>query len=74
MLDAVNRHPESGGIRIATGAIADATIIHAPSSTKNTKGDRDPGMLQMREGNQWHFGVLLRAFQKGTELMDKSDS
>jgi hypothetical protein len=53
MLDAVNRHLESRGIRIATGTIVDATIIHAPSSTKNAKGERDPEMHQTRKGNQW---------------------
>ena len=37
MLDRVNRHLEARGIRIATGTIVDATIIHAPSSTKNAK-------------------------------------
>ena len=53
MLDAVNRHLESRGIRISTGTIVDATIIHAPSSTKNAKGERDPEMHQTRKGNQW---------------------
>jgi IS5 family transposase len=57
MLDAVNRHLESRGIRIATGTIVDATIIHAPSSTKNTTGERDPEMHQTRKGNQWYFGM-----------------
>jgi IS5 family transposase len=57
MLDAMNRHLESRGIRIATGTIVDATIIRAPSSTKNTKGERDPEMHQTRKGNQWYFGM-----------------
>ena len=57
MLDAVNRHLESRGIRIATGTIVDATIVHAPSSTKNAKGERDPEMHQTRKGNQWYFGM-----------------
>ena len=57
MLDAVNRHLESRGLRIATGTIVDATIIHAPSSTKNAKGERDPEMHQTRKGNQWYFGM-----------------
>src|ERR1700731_387199 len=42
MLDAVNLHLEAKGIRIATGTIVDATILHAPSSTKNASGERDP--------------------------------
>ena len=57
MLDAVNRHLESRGIRIATGTIVDATIIHAPSSTKNAQGERDPEMHQTRKGNQWYCGM-----------------
>ena len=57
MLDAVNRHLESRGMRISTGTIVDATIIHAPSSTKNAKGERDPEMHQTRKGRQWYFGM-----------------
>lgn len=57
MLDAVNVHLEAKGIRIATGTIVDATIIHAPSSTKNASGERDPEMHQTRKGNQWYFGL-----------------
>jgi IS5 family transposase len=53
MLEAVNVHLEAKGIRIATGTIVDATIIHAPSSTKNQSGERDPEMHQTRKGNQW---------------------
>jgi IS5 family transposase len=57
MLDAVNIYLESRGIRISTGTIVDATIIHAPSSTKNEKKQRDPQMHQTRKGNQWYFGM-----------------
>jgi IS5 family transposase len=57
MLDAVNAHLESKGIRIATGTIVDATIIHAPSSTKNKSGERDPAMHQTKKGKQWYFGL-----------------
>ena len=57
VLDAVNHHLASKGIRITTGTIVDATIIHAPSSTKNQSGERDPEMHQTRKGNQWDFGV-----------------
>jgi IS5 family transposase len=53
MLEAVNVHLEARGIRIATGTIVDATIIHAPSSTKNASGERDPEMHQTRKGKQW---------------------
>lgn len=57
MLDAVNHHLASKGIRITTGTIVDATIIHAPSSTKNQTQERDPEMHQTRKGNQWYFGL-----------------
>ena len=59
MLDAVNLYLESRGIRIATGTIVDATIIHAPSSTKNEKKERDSEMHQTRKGNQWYFGMKV---------------
>ena len=57
ILDAVNHYLDSRGIRIGTGTIVDATIIHAPSSTKNSTGTRDPEMHQTRKGNQWYFGM-----------------
>jgi transposase, IS5 family len=57
MLNTVNEHLEAKGIRIATGTIVDATIIHAPSSTKNASGERDPEMHQTKKGNQWYFGL-----------------
>ena len=56
MLGAVNQHLESRGLRIATGTIVDATIIHAPSSTKNLSGERDPAMHQTKKGQ----AVVLR--------------
>jgi transposase, IS5 family len=57
ILDTVNLYLESKGIRIATGTIVDATIIAAPSSTKNRKGERDPQMHQTKKGNQYYFGA-----------------
>lgn len=57
MLDAVNHYLEDRGIRIGTGTIVDATILHAPSSTKNSTATRDPEMHQTRKGNQWYFGM-----------------
>src|SRR5437016_9648556 len=57
MLNAVNQYLESRGIRITTGTMVDATIIHAPSSTKNRSGERDPEMHQTRKGKQWYFGL-----------------
>ena len=57
MLDTVNLYLASRGIRITTGTIVDATILHAPSSTKNEKKERDPEMHQTKKGNQWYFGM-----------------
>ena len=48
---------ESRGVRITTGTMVDATIIHAPSSTKNREQKRDPAMHQTRKGKQWYFGM-----------------
>ncbi len=41
------------------GTIVDATIVSAPSSTKNKDGERDPEMHQTKKGNQWHFGMKV---------------
>ena len=57
MLEAVNLHLEGKGVRITTGTIVDATIIPAPSSTKNREQKRDPEMHQTRKGKQWYFGM-----------------
>ena len=42
---------------LEAGTIVDATIIAAPSSTKNAEGERDPEMHQTKKGNQWYFGM-----------------
>jgi len=57
MLETVNLHLQEKGVRITTGTIVDATIIHAPSSTKNREQKRDPEMHQTKKGNQWYFGM-----------------
>jgi transposase, IS5 family len=57
MLETVNLHLQSQGVRITTGTIVDATIIHAPSSTKNREQRRDPEMHQAKKGKQWYFGM-----------------
>lgn len=57
MLARVNGHLQSKGVRITTGTIVDATIIHAPSSTQNQKQERDPEMHQTKKGKQWDFGM-----------------
>ena len=53
----VNEHLESLGLKVGTGTIVDATIISAPSSTKNATKQRDPEMHQTRKGQQWYFGM-----------------
>jgi IS5 family transposase len=45
------------GLLLKQGSIVDATIIAAPSSTKNAEGARDPEMHQTKKGNQWFFGM-----------------
>lgn len=57
MLEAVNAHLQQRGLSLRAGTIVDATIIHAPSSTKNADKARDPEMHQTRKGNQWYFGM-----------------
>jgi len=57
IFDAVNLYLAGRGIRISTGTIVDATIISAPSSTKNEKKERDPAMHQTKKGNQYYFGA-----------------
>jgi transposase, IS5 family len=57
VFEEVHRHLERQGIKIAKGTIVDATIINAPSSTKNASGKRDPDMHQAQKGKQWYFGM-----------------
>ena len=45
------------GLMLKTGTVVDATIIAAPSSSKNNRGERDPQMHQTKKGKQWHFGM-----------------
>jgi IS5 family transposase len=56
----VNVHLARKGLLLKRGSIVDATIIAAPSSTKNESGERDPEMHQTKKGNQWHFGMKAR--------------
>ena len=57
ILGTVNLHLQTRGVRITTGTIVDATILHAPTSTKNREQQRDPEMHQTKKGNQWYFGM-----------------
>ena len=55
----IQDHLAGQGMRLREGTIVDATIIAAPSSTKNRTGQRDPEMRQVKKGNQYHFGMKL---------------
>ncbi|WP_370307270.1 IS5 family transposase [Sinimarinibacterium flocculans] len=57
ILRRVNAHLTRKGLLLRRGSIVDATIIAAPSSTKNAEGERDPEMHQTKKGNQWFFGM-----------------
>ncbi|CAI4156732.1 CP4-44 prophage; IS5 transposase and trans-activator [Alteromonas macleodii] len=53
----VNQWLTDSGVMMTQGTLVDATIIEAPSSTKNKKNERDPEMHQTKKGNEWHFGM-----------------
>ena len=55
----IKEHLAGQGVRLREGTIVDATIIEAPSSTKNRTGQRDPEMRQVKKGNQSHFRMKL---------------
>ena len=57
ILEAVNADLTRKGLLLRRGTMVDATIIAAPSSTKNADGKRDPEMHQTKKGNQWYFGM-----------------
>lgn len=59
MLAEVNAHLSKRGLLMKQGTVVDATIIAAPSSTKNEDGQRDPEMHQTKKGEQWHFGMKM---------------
>ena len=56
-LKTVNEQLNARGFLLKEGTVVDATLIAAPSSTKNKDGERDPEMHQAKKGNQWHFGM-----------------
>jgi IS5 family transposase len=57
LFDEINAHLSEQGLLMRAGTIVDATIIAAPSSTKNAGKTRDPEMHQTKKGNQWFFGM-----------------
>ena len=59
LFNKINRYLEMKGLSFKEGTIMDATIIAAPTSTKNKEGKRDPEMCQTKKGNEWHFGMKM---------------
>jgi len=59
IFEEVGRVLQRRGLRLSKGTIVDATIIAAPSSTKNADGERDPEMHQTKKGQQWYFGMKM---------------
>ena len=57
ILATVNATLTAKGLLLKSGTVVDATLIAAPSSTKNSSGERDPEMHQTKKGNQWYFGM-----------------
>ena len=57
ILQTVNDLLSAKGMMLKGGSVVDATLIAAPSSTKNSSGERDPQMKQSRKGQQWYFGM-----------------
>ena len=55
----VEQYLEEKGLLLLEGTVVDATIIHAPTSRKNEKREREPQMHQIRQGNQWFFGMKV---------------
>jgi IS5 family transposase len=70
IFEAVGAHLQRQGLKVSSGTIVDATIIAAPSSTKNADGKRDPQMHQTKKGNDWHFGMKAHVgVDKKTKLI-----
>ena len=59
LFDEINRHLADQDLVLKEGTIIDASIIAAPTSTKNEKKERDPEMHQTKKGNEWHFGMKM---------------
>jgi IS5 family transposase len=57
ILATINELLTERGLMLRQGTMVDATLIQAPSSTKNASGERDPDMHQTKKGNQWYFGM-----------------
>jgi transposase, IS5 family len=73
LFDAVNQWLSDAGIMMKQGTLVDATLIEAPNSTKNKRGERAPEMHQTKKGNQWYFGMKAQVQhprQGGTPVAD----
>ena len=57
LIATINAALAAKGLMLKTGTVVDASLVAAPSSTKNSRGERDPEMHQTKKGNQWHFGM-----------------
>jgi transposase, IS5 family len=61
IFDDVRDRLDKAGLLMHGGTVVDATIVAAPSSTKNQSGERDPEMHQTKKGNQWHYGMKIHS-------------
>jgi transposase, IS5 family len=61
IFDDVRDRLDKAGLLMHGGTVVDATIVSAPSSTKNQNGKRDPEMHQTKKGNQWHYGMKIHS-------------
>lgn len=59
LFEEINRHLNAQGLALKEGTIIDASIISAPTSTKNKNKSRDPEMHQTKKGNEWYFGMKM---------------
>src|SRR5574338_1186670 len=59
VMNTINDALEQKGLLLKGGTMVDATLIHAPPSTKNETKQRDPAMRQTKKGNQWYFGMKV---------------
>jgi IS5 family transposase len=59
IFETVKAHLSARGMTMRQGTIVDATLIAAPSPTKNNEGKRDPEMHQIKKGNQWYYGMKV---------------
>ena len=59
LMNTINDVLTERGVLLKGGTMVDATLIHAPSSTKNADKARDPEMHQTKKGNQWYFGMKV---------------